>query len=226
MNILNRHSWDVDLATAKQIQLSLKHQITLQPLPKLPETIAGADVTYSQSDKMYFASALVFDLKTMRVIEQAAHCGEVQFPYISGYLTFREGPILLRVFEKLKNVPDVIIFDGQGIAHHRKMGIAAHLGLFLELPTIGCAKRRLVGIYEEPSPEFGSWSELRYHDELIGAVVRTRQNCKPVFVSPGHLIDIPDAIQTVLQCCAGYRIPEPVRQAHITVNKIRKEYET
>lgn len=226
MKIYKRHAWDTDLPTARTLQQELRSKLELRPLPQMPQIVAGADISYSPKNTLSFAAVLLFDFKNMQIIETARHIDKTGFPYISGYLTFREGPLLLTVFEKLENIPDVIIFDGQGIAHQRRMGIAAHLGLFLQVPTIGCAKKRLVGTFDEPGLEMGEWSPLIHQNEIIGAAVRTRKNTKPVFVSPGHLCNVPDAIQIVLQCCHRYRIPEPTRQAHLLVNQMRKEYQT
>jgi len=136
-------------------------------------------------------------------------------------LSFREGPPLLRAFAKIKHVPDVAIFDGQGISHPRGIGLASHLGLFLNIPTIGCAKKRLVGTHGEVGIEAGSVSHLRLGDQTIGAAVRTKLNVRPVYISPGHKINLNKAVSITLSCCAGYRLPEPVRQAHLAVNRLR-----
>ncbi|MCI0512735.1 endonuclease V [candidate division KSB1 bacterium] len=205
MQIRNRHSWEPDLAGAREIQNALQTEIRLTPLTETPALIAGADVAYSPKTDRYYAVVLLFELKSGRIIERVQHSGLVRWPYISGYLTFREGPILLAAFEKLQTTPDVIFFDGQGIAHPRRMGLAAHLGLFLERPCVGCAKKRLIGMFAEPAPEAGSWSSLIYRQQVVGAVVRTRAHVKPVFVSPGHLIDLPGAISLTLSTCRGYR---------------------
>jgi deoxyribonuclease V len=133
---------------------------------------------------------------------------------VPGLLTFREAPLILAAFEKLKVAPDLVIVDGQGIAHPRRIGLASHLGLCLGLPTIGCAKSRLCGEHEMPGFEAGSYAELRDNGEVIGVVLRTRAGVKPVYVSIGHLIDLPSAVRTVLDCCRGYRLPEPTRLAH------------
>jgi deoxyribonuclease V len=138
----------------------------------------------------------------------------VEFPYVPGLLSFREAPLILAALEKITAVPDLIMVDGQGIAHPRRMGLASHLGLFLGVPTIGCAKSRLCGECEEPGNEPGSYADLTDKGEVIGATLRTRAGVKPVYVSIGHMIDLPSAMHWVLACCRGYRLPEPTRLAH------------
>ena len=150
------------------------------------------------------------------VVETAIASMDVTFPYIPGLLSFREAPVCLAAVEKLENEPDVFLIDGQGIAHPRRLGLASHLGLFLDKPTIGCAKSRLTGTFEEPAVEKGSNRPLYDGDEVIGAVVRTRSNVKPLFVSVGHRCMLEDAIDLTLACATKYRLPEPTRLAHQT----------
>ncbi len=139
-----------------------------------------------------------------------------------GLLSFREAPILLEAFAQLKQRPDVVLCDGQGIAHPRRLGIASHLGLWLKLPTIGCGKTRLTGHAKEPGPAPGDLAPLKDRGEVIGDVVRTKARTKPMYISAGHLIDLPSAVRLVLEACRGYRQPEPTRQAHLKVNEIRR----
>ena len=150
--------------------------------------------------------------------------GKARFPYIPGLLSFREAPILLRAFRKLKNNPDIVLFDGQGIAHPRRFGLASHMGLVLDKPSIGCAKSRLVGEYSSVENTAGAYSKLIYGNKVVGVVLRTKKNTKPIFVSPGHKINLSLAIRITLKTCCGYRIPEPTRQAHLLVNKLRGKY--
>jgi len=145
----------------------------------------------------------------------------VRFPYVPGLLSFREAPALTKAFRKMRTKPDVIIFDGQGIAHPRGIGLASHMGLILDCPTIGCAKTRLVGTHPPLSDTQGSRVLLKNHGRVVGAVVRTRERVKPVFVSPGHAITLEESVRLVLSCCKGYKLPEPTRQAHIAVNRLR-----
>jgi deoxyribonuclease V len=146
----------------------------------------------------------------------------VSFPYIPGLLSFREGPALTKAFEKLVRIPDMIIFDGQGIAHPRGIGLASHMGLILDIPAIGCAKSLLVGHHEDVGEEPGAWEPLLYQERLVGAALRTKKKVKPVFVSQGYKIGLEQALDVVMHCCRGYRLPEPTRQAHLAVNKLRE----
>jgi len=163
----------------------------------------------------------MFSYPDLTLLESAAAKGKGSFPYIPGLLSFREAPILLKVFSKLERRPDVILIDGQGIAHPRFMGIAAHLGLLLNLPSIGCAKSRLFGKEAKPGLEQGSFVPLMEGERTVGMIVRTRAGVKPVYVSPGHKMDMEGSVKMVLSLCRGYRIPEPLRQAHIFVNQLR-----
>lgn len=226
MNINHLHPWNVTIAQAKDIQLALQPKIVLQPLTAPPDRIAGADVAYSRDGKYCFAAVTVLAFPDMTVMEQVTAMTEVSFPYVPGYLTFREAPALLMAFEQIHQAPDLIIFDGQGIAHPRGLGIAAHLGLLLDRPAIGCAKSILVGKYSLPLPTAGNWSELIFHGKRIGAVVRSRDNVKPLFVSPGFKITLEEALQWVLKTCCGFRLPEPIRKSHAAVNQMRVNYET
>lgn len=225
MKIKQLHNWNVSLKEARAIQLELQQKIQLNRLESPVRLIAGCDVAYSKKAELCFAVVMVFRFPEMELVEQTNASGPVNFPYVSGYLTFREAPILLAAFEQLRNVPDLILFDGQGIAHPRQMGLAAHAGIILDLPSIGCAKSVLVGDFEEPLDIAGSWTELIYRNKLIGAVVRTRDRVKPLFVSPGYKIMLDEAIEWVLRACTKYRIPEPIRRSHIAVNQSRTNYE-
>jgi deoxyribonuclease V len=155
----------------------------------------------------------VFDYGSLQCIGEYHHIQKTSFPYIPGYLSFREGPAILAAFRKMTTLPDLLLFDGQGIAHPRRAGIASHLGVLLNIPTIGCAKSRLVGESEKPAPEKGAWSPLYYKDEVVGAVLVTRSGCKPLFISPGHLITLQEAIKVVLHLTPRFRLPEPIRAA-------------
>ena len=174
------------------------------------------------SEGKAIGGVVVLQCPGLEIVEKKFFVSEVVFPYIPGLLSFREAPALLGALAKIREEPDIILFDGQGIAHPRRMGIATHLGLFLEKPTIGCAKSRLVGKYLPPGEERESYSLLEDKGEVIGAAVRTREGKKPVFVSPGDGIDLMASIQVVLQCTGEYRLPEPLRQAHLFVKEIRE----
>jgi deoxyribonuclease V len=159
------------------------------------------------------------------VVEARHVVGTSRFPYVPGLLSFREAPILLRAFAKLKHRPDAVILDGQGTAHPRRLGLAAHVGLWLGVPTVGCAKTRLCGEHRAPGQRVGAQTPLMFREQIIGSVLRTKRNSNPLYVSPGNLIDLAGAVQLVLQCCRGYRLPEPTRQAHLYVNGFRRERE-
>jgi deoxyribonuclease V len=204
------------------LQKALRKRLVLTPLSKPPQLIAGADASYWKRGDLFYGAVVVFSLKPWRIVGWATAKGRVSFPYIPGMLSFREAPILLKAFKKLRVAPDLVIFDSQGIAHPRGLGLASHIGLFLNTPTIGCAKSRLIGAYREPGTRAGCRTALTHDGERIGTVLRTRNGVKPVFVSPGHLTDHGEAVKWVLKCCRGCRLPEPTRQAHILVNRVRR----
>jgi deoxyribonuclease V len=215
------HSWKVTPQEAIRIQEELRKRLRHRP-PKAPfKTIAAADVSYSLADARLYGGFLLFSYPDLKLLERASAAGRVSFPYIPGLLTFREAPILLRAFLRLKARPDLLLFDGQGIAHPRSMGIAAHMGILLDLPTIGCAKSRLFGEDAEPGRDQGSILPLLDHGRRVGMIVRTRAGVKPVYVSPGHKMDLATSVRILLSLCRGYRIPEPLRHAHIFVNQLR-----
>ena len=219
MKYLNLHSWEVNPQEAIKIQKDLKSKISLKKSFSKIDKIAGADVSYYKNKMI--AGVIVFEFPNLKAIEKQSFISPVNFPYIPGLLTFREGPSILAAFKKIKNEPDIILFDGQGIAHPRRMGIATHLGLFLDKPTIGCAKSRLSGKYTSVGEEKGDYAPLKEGEEILGAVLRTRKKVKPIFVSPGYKIDLPNSIEIVLKCIVKYRLPVPVRETHIFVNQIR-----
>ena len=215
------HSWNVTTTEARDLQLRLATQIdTTRPL-KSYKTIAGADVSYDKRAKWLHAAVVVLQAGTFDVLDRSGVLAEAQFPYVPGLLTFREAPAVIEAFEKLRVKPDVLICDGQGIAHPRRMGLAAHLGLWLGIPTIGCAKSWFFGEFDEPGPDRGDWSPLTDQGETIGAVLRTRSRVKPVFVSSGHLCDLAGAIDVVLAMATTYRQPITTRLAHQFVNELR-----
>jgi deoxyribonuclease V len=174
-------------------------------------TVAGVDTHFHQG--LAIAAVVVIRLSDLATVDHATAVKKISFPYIPGLLTFREGPAILAALDHLTAVPDLLIFDGQGIAHPRRCGLASHIGLLLDMPSIGCAKTRLSGRYEEPHTEKGSYTYLKDGLEPIGAVVRTRSEVKPLFVSIGHRINLHDSINLVLQCCSRYRLPETTRRA-------------
>ncbi len=219
MKYLNLHSWKIKPGEAIQLQKELKKKIYLKKSFNKIKKVAGADVSYYKNKMI--AGVVIFEFPNFKIIERQSFISPVNFPYIPGLLTFREGPSLLAAFKKIKNEPDIILFDGQGIAHPRRMGIATHLGLFLDKPTIGCAKSKLSGNYKDLGEEKGNYSFLREGNEVIGAVLRTRKKVKPIFVSPGHKIDLHNSIEIVLKCTDKYKLPVPVREAHLFVNQLK-----
>ena len=225
MKIKTLHRWDVTYREAVQIQEDLQKRLILSDHnhPLEITTVAGADISYARGDALFFAAVVLLEYPSLKVLETVSYAQRVTFPYIPGLLTFREGPPLLTAFERLTGVPDVIIFDGHGIAHPRGIGLASHMGLFLNVPTIGCAKKRLTGFYEEPGIKRGDFSLLTRESETIGAVVRTKEKIKPIFISQGHKIGLDRAVDLILSCCTRYRLPEPTRNAHLEVNRIRSK---
>ena len=217
------HRWDVTYREAAAIQEELRGMLILRDdgLPNPVRTVAGADISYDRGSDLFFAAVVLMRYSDLTVIEEATFSARVSFPYIPGLLTFREGPPLLAAFSKLIQTPDVVLFDGQGIAHPRGIGLAAHLGLLLGLPAIGCAKTRLVGSHAPVGEKRGERTEMVYQNRQVCAVLRTRERIKPLFISQGHRIGLQRALALVLSCCRGYRIPEPIRRAHLAVNRLR-----
>ncbi len=223
MRVQTLHSWDLTPAEAIALQNQLKKQLLLSPGPLPPvRTIAGADISWDPVTKNGYAGVIVYAWPGLIEVERASARGPATFPYVPGLLTFREGPLLVEAFQKLKNAPDLVFIDGHGTAHPRRMGIAAHMGLLLDKPTIGCGKSRLVGEFTPPPPHRGARSPLRHKGEIIGAVLRTKLETQPVFVSPGHRISLEEAVQWTLACGDGYRIPKPTREADRFVDQLRR----
>ena len=214
------HPWKVSVEEAIQIQEALKSRIILKKTFSKVETIGGADVAYSKSENLLFGAIVVFSFPNMEILDTATCDGKIPFPYIPTLLSFREGPILIKTFQKLKIEPDVMIYDGQGIAHPRGMGLASHLGIWLDLPSIGCAKTPLLDEFVPPGPSRGSFEWIRREGKRVSAALRTREKVKPLFVSPGHRIDLLTSIHLILQTCKGFRIPEPLRRAHQATRKM------
>jgi deoxyribonuclease V len=206
------HPWNVSPAEAREIQRQMRGRVLVQPLDCQPENIAGVDV--SVKDGQARAAVVLLSYPDLVPFRAATAEMPVSFPYVPGLLAFREGPVTLAALEQLIEQPDVLIFDAQGLAHPRRMGLATHLGVLLDRPTVGCAKSRLCGEYREPDEQKGSWTPLVDGDEVIGAVVRTRDGVKPVFVSIGHWVDLETAVSLVLNCASRYRLPETTRWAH------------
>jgi len=223
MKVRRLHSWDLSAGEAIALQHELAGQVNVAvPLGRC-ELIAGADVSYNRYSDVIYAGVVVWRAADNTVIERVSAVTETHFPYVPGLLSFREAPALVEAFTKVESQPDVVMLDGQGIAHPRRMGIASHVGLWLEVPTVGCAKSRLYGKFEPPDPTAGSTSPLLADKQVVGEVVRTKDRVNPVFVSPGHLIDTDGAVRAVLAGVRGYRLPEPTRLAHLYVNEERRK---
>jgi endonuclease-3 related protein len=219
------HPWPDNYKDAVKVQEKVRRLLVKTNAVKSVRLVAGADVSYSKTTDAYFAAVVVMSYPEMEVVEEAAARGGSAFPYIPGLLTFREGPVTLAAFRKLKSRPDLIIFDGHGVAHPRGFGIASHMGVLLGIPSVGCAKTVLVGEYKEPGQRRGSSSPLVYNGAEVGRALRTRDGVAPVYVSIGHMVDLDKACAVVLGCAKRYRLPEPTRKAHILGNRLRKEYE-
>jgi deoxyribonuclease V len=222
-SVLSRHclDWPQTPAEALACQESLRSQVRLQPFPAPPRLVAGVDASYAKAEEKMFGAVVVFSLPELAVVDAAGVSGPVQFPYVPGLLTFREAPILLAALQQLRQPPDVILVDGQGIAHPRGLGLAAHLGLLANIPTIGCAKSRLWGAYGELDLEQGSVCPLTRQAQQLGWVLRSRRGCRPLFISPGHLVTLEESLALVRQCLGKYRLPLPLREAHILSNTRR-----
>jgi len=227
MHIRALHEWDVGVSRATEIQQMLRPRVSLRDSTNLKRLrrIGGADVSYVQDQETIYGGVVVLSFPDLEVVEKGWARGRVSFPYIPGLLSFREAPILLKALSLLDQTPDVVIFDGQGIAHPRGLGLASHMGLVLDFPSVGCAKTRFVGEYREVGRKRGSFSWLEFGGKRVGTVVRTRANVKPVFVSPGHRISLRTATRLVLATCRGYRLPEPIRLAHQLVNGLKRKQE-
>jgi deoxyribonuclease V len=215
------HSWDLTPREAIAVQQQLRSLVRIEPLTQEIKTIAGADISFNKFSEVVYAGIVVLSLPDLRIIASAGIRSITKFPYVPGLLSFREAPSLLEAWEKLEIRPDVLMLDGQGIAHPRRLGIASHIGVLLDWPTIGCAKSILVGRHDELALEAGSYSPLLDRGEQVGVALRTKKTVAPVFVSPGHLIDLNSAVDLVLRTVTRYRQPEPTRQAHLLVNQLR-----
>lgn len=214
MEIESLHRWDVTPRRAIQIQQRLRSRVRARTDFSNVERVAGVDI--SVRGGVAHGAVVILTFPDLKPIEKIVDRLPLTFPYVPGLLSFRESPVIMKAFERIDPSPDLIFVDGQGRAHPRRFGIACHLGLLLDLPAIGCGKSRLCGDYEEPGSKEGDFSYLTDHGETIGAVVRTRKGVRPIFVSVGHRIDLQDAIEYTLQCCRGYRLPEPTRLADQT----------
>ena len=222
MKVNELHGFDLSPAEARRLQEELASRVVVGPALDLSGVrhVAGADVS-TQGERAY-ATVVVLDFPGLSLVEVQGFEAPLRFPYVPGLLSFREIPPVVGALEKVETGVDALILDAQGLAHPRRMGLASHLGLFLDVPTVGCAKSRLVGSFEEPGMEKGSATDLVHRGEVVGKVLRTREGVSPVYVSVGSGIDLRSSVELVLACCTRYRLPESTRQAHNAANRLRR----
>lgn len=220
------HPWNLPIEQARAVQERLSGHVSLRPLSlRRIRYVAGSDVAVSKRLDLLVAAVVVTTFPGMEIVETQTVALRPSFPYVPGYLSFRELPVLVRCFERLRAPFDALLCDGQGIAHPRRLGLAAHAGLTLGVPTVGCAKSRLVGAYGNLGARRGDYARLMLDGRQVGSVLRTRDRVKPLFVSPGHLVDHPSSRRITLACLSRYRVPEPLRLAHIAAGASRRERE-
>lgn len=219
-DLLRSLRWPEDRARLRCIQEEMRARVVIAPLRGTPATVAGVDASFAAGSVI--AAACLMSFPALEPIEDRVAARKTSFPYIPGYLSFREGPAMLDAIEGLSQRPGLLIFDGQGIAHPMGAGIAAFMGALLDLPSVGCAKSRLVGEYKEPGDKRGDWTPVVYRGAAVGAALRTRAGTRPVFVSPGHRVDIEGAVRMVLECAPRFRLTEPVRRADALSRRAKK----
>ncbi len=225
MKVNRLHGFDITLARAKELQIELVERIIVGggPAEEDIHIVAGCDCAFDKARGLIFGAVVLMSFPELETISVVAGSAPIRFPYIPGFLSFREMEVLIELFERVDNAPNLLLIDGQGIAHPRGIGLASHLGLFLEIPTIGCAKSRLVGECVEPGPDRGDWTPIKYKGGQIGSLLRTRKGVKPMFISPGHLVGLKKSRELALVCTGKFRLPEPTRNADIAVAKYKKE---
>jgi deoxyribonuclease V len=220
------HSWDLTPKQAVALQRQLADRVRIEPLTRPVRTVAGTDCAFLDGGKRILAAAVLCDAKSMAVLAEAHAVQPCPMPYIPGLLSFREAPAVIEAVESLPETPDLVLCDGQGRAHPRRLGLASHVGLWLDLPVVGVAKSVLCGEFRQPGLARRCRTQMHHGGEVIGAAVRTRQNVRPVYVSVGHRVTLDDAIRWTLRCGRGYRLPAPARQAHLRVTRIKKQAQT
>jgi len=216
------HAWKMSIDQARETQSELAKKITIKPLPENLSTIAGFDVSYQYKENVLIAGMVILTYPSLKRIESHHIKDKINFPYIPGYLSFREAPALLKLIESYAKDINVFMFDGHGVAHPRGLGIASHIGVLTGIASIGCAKKRLIGNYSYPGPKKGDTSDLEYNGEVVARVICTRDNIKPVFVSIGNNVNLDGAVELVLNCCTKYKLPEPTRLAHQLVTRAKQ----
>lgn len=228
MEINNVHRWDLSTKEAINLQNKLSDKIITNDLhPDIDDIsyVAGCDISFNRNSKRGYAVVVILSYPDFEIVDKSFYVADALMPYIPGLLSFREAPLLLEAFKKINTIPDIVMYDGQGYAHPRRMGLATHMGIITGIPSIGCAKSLFVGDYDALiNPEKGEYSELIHNGEKIGCVLYTRKSCKPVFVSVGHKVSLNFALEFTLSCSLKYKIPEPTRRAHLLSNDLRKSY--
>jgi deoxyribonuclease V len=220
-----RARWNLTPRRAVRLQERLRERVVLEDQFETIRTVAGADLAFDPATGVAFAGVIVYRFPELEEIERRMAERKLRFPYVPGLLSFRESPILLAAFARVRAEPDLILIDGHGRAHPRLFGIACHLGVLFGKPTIGCAKSLLVGEYEEPAARAGSASPLNFRGQRVGMVLRTRDGVKPIFVTQGHRVSLPTAVRLVRACADGFRIPKPTREADHYVGELRRAYQ-
>jgi len=222
MQVDEPHQWNISVKQAREIQNSLARSIRIRKIPQHLKTIAGCDVAYNKELQRLIAGMVVLSYPDLTLIDEITVDEPITFPYVPGYLSFREAPAILNLIKSYQKPVDLFIFDGHGIAHPRGFGIASHIGVLINKPSIGCAKKKLIGTYEIPNERKGSKTDLIYEGRVIGCALRSKEKVKPIFVSIGHAVNLDDSVNFVLNCCSKYRLPEPTRLADIAVAKAKK----
>ena len=220
-----RTRWDITPREAVRRQLVWRERVETQDRFGRLQFVAGADVAFDPETDLAFAGVIVYRLPELEEVERRMARRKLRFPYVPGLLSFRECPVLLAAFARLETEPDLILIDGHGRAHPRRFGIACHVGILFDKPTIGCAKSRLVGEHEEPGEKAGATSPLMLEGERLGVVLRTRDHVKPIYVTTGHRVSLDSAVGFVNQCVDGFRIPKPTREADHYVRDLRRAYQ-
>jgi deoxyribonuclease V len=220
-----RARWDLTPREARRLQERLRARVVLEDDFAPVRFVAGADLAFDPASEIAFASVIVYRFPALAEVERRRARRKLRFPYVPGLLSFREGPVLLAAFARLRTEPDVILIDGHGLAHPRRFGIACHLGVLFDRPTIGCAKSLLVGEHAEPAAPAGSTTPLLLGGERVGVVLRTRENVKPIYVTPGHRVSLDSAVELVRACLDGFRIPKPTREADHYARDLRRAYQ-
>lgn len=216
------HPWNVTPREAAKIQLRIRQRLELDDRLPTIKRVAGADVALDLERRRAIAGVIIYDFPEMREVERVWAERPLTFPYVPGLLSFREIPVLLKAFARVRHAPDLIFYDGHGFAHPRRFGIACHLGVLLDRPSIGCAKSLLVGTHDDPPRQAGAWAPLLEDEEVLGAVLRTREGVKPIYITQGHRISLPQAIKFARAVCDGFRIPRPTRDADHFVAAVKR----